>query len=169
MNIIADITSAIILNAGYTSTGVYSILFPTEIILWLAYYNYHSKSKNEKKAYLLSSFFVLLFSSINYLFIQKNIEFNSYTLIPLSLFMFIISYMKLRNAIQEDSFYFNSLLTWALIANILYYGIVIESITAMMVSYKSNIGDARNFLKVNYAGYAVWSMLLCIGCIIKKK
>lgn len=160
INFIVDCIACHLANLGQQTHHVYSIVLNCLIIgYFMIYYkNSHLKS-------LISSFGIIYIvcSIINLVFFQQLKFFNTFTLIPGSLFIFIFTFLLLRNIIIHESFVKSNKLHWLLIANLVYFGLNVQSLAPTLATVAISNKTALAFLQFNYIAYTLWILIMTTG------
>lgn len=167
MNVSADVTADIMDNI-YTKTGiVYNILTPMEKVLTMGIYVLNTKTTRSRWIYAVIAVITLIISTIGFLAYKSVMDLHVITIIASSIFVAAASYYQLRE-LAMDRASFSAVMVGFSLANLIYYTVMISSISSLPLAIEISNDFAKIIGTVNLIGYAMWSLIIFTGIIWKK-
>jgi hypothetical protein len=159
----------VLLNEGIKSNLIYSIWFSVECMIILGFYHYSGFFIKQTKMFFILLFFMVLLFILNMNYFETVNEFQSNSVFLLGLLVFAISYLNLRKLLINNSNSKYELTHWFIIGNVIYFGLLVQSIagTMAMISLKDN-RLSNFFYNLNNVGYSLWGICLTIGIVLHK-
>lgn len=154
-------------NEGYSGL-IYNLLAPIQRVGTLLVYAFNSKLRLEKKVNFVGIVLVVIISLIAAFFYP---EFNRFHRLPYILSGCVVagfSYFHLR-CIILDRASSSPIIAAFCLANFVYLTLMVSSQSAVEFAYKLDPGFGKIIYLGNDIGYALWSVILIIGILWKKK
>lgn len=168
LNITTDTANYLIMHNGVESNIFYNILNPVERVVTLYIYAKNVNDNLNKRKYFLGSAVVLVTYLAGYYNYDTMSTLHDFPNIITGLIVSMLSYFQLRSisigkAGQSRVLFFFGL------ANLIYYTLMISAMSAFPLALKIGYDFASDIIIVNLVGYTLWSVILIIGILWKKK
>lgn len=158
-----------LLNGSIKINLIYSIWFVVECMVILGFYHYSGFFIKQTKIFFTVLFFMVLLFILNMNYFEPVDIFQSNSVFLFGLFVFVISYLNLRKLLINNSNTKYDLTHWFIIGNVIYFGLLVQSIAGTMAMI--NLKDNRLsyfFYNLNNVGYSIWGICLTIGIVMHK-
>lgn len=162
LNVIADFLSNYIGLRGDPSVDVYNVMNPIEHSLTLIIYRAFTKHKKTRSLHLTFAYLILILASVDFAWITKTGQFHYASFLFSGIVVAIFSFLFMRSWIIESGS-FKTFIPWFGIANLLYYTLMVASLSALPKAMDISDQLAKAVLWVNYGAYMLWSIILTIG------
>jgi hypothetical protein len=167
-NVIVDVYTTYLAFNSLNTLPYNNILMLSEGMVIILLYYIHSPFTTGKRILLYLSLIYLIFSIINFVFIQGEDNLNTYSIMPCGLVIAILSYLNIRMFITSETF-FKSLLFWFSVANFIYFIVVIPSLSFLPIANNISYELGASLKVINDTAYILWSLIISIGFICQKK
>jgi hypothetical protein len=168
INVVADLLGSIMAIKYSFNEMVFNISAPIEQVLTLFVYSKAGETRRLVNVHKISITLIILLSLSNYFIIQNPYGFHYYTFIFSGITVAVFSYTQLKFTIQQNVPW-RSVLLWFSGANLIYYSLMVSSVSTMPLAYDISKDLAISIKTVNDVGYIIWSALISVGILWNKK
>jgi hypothetical protein len=167
MNVLADGTSLLLSIHMDQTHFIYNILLPIERILTLSIYARHSTRSLEKKLHWIAMGLVIVLYGFGYWYYKFN-DLHYASAITTGLILALLSYIHLK-AFALDKTKGSVLIAFFALANLVYFTLMVSSISALQVALDISMDFAKTIGMGNLLAYSLWSVILIIGILWKRQ
>lgn len=162
LNFTGDFVGVILLSKGFPNAGLYntSTVIEQVITLWI-YLKYSDSGYVVVKRVLIG--LVIAMALSNTLFTGWNEGFHWETFILSGIIVAVVSYLEFRAIVLTGNI--RNVILWFALANLIYYTLMVPSMSSVPKAYKISEVLSYNLKLVNDAAYIAWSIILSIALL----
>jgi hypothetical protein len=162
-----DLTANYVLGVWGENAFVYNIMTVAEQALILIIYYLSRGNKTRRFSYLAGALLIVLLGFSNKLLPNPPGGFNIETFIFSGILVAIFSYLELRRSVLDLKI--DSIIIWFASANMIYYTLMVSSMSAQPLAQRISMKLAENLKYINDVAYMIWAILIAIGLIWSRK
>jgi len=147
---------------------IYNILLPAERVIILLIYAANELRRDQKQIHYLGIVLVLVITISGAAYYGSVVELHNISNVLSGLVLAALSYLQLRSIAQSTAgqsrvlFYFG-------LANLVYCTLMVSAMSAFPLAMQIDPNFASNIISINLLAYTLWSIILIIGILWKKK
>jgi hypothetical protein len=169
-NVSVDISATYIdVVLSKNTLSLYSIYTAIEFAFILYIFSKINLYKKYQLVIYLSIFFVLVFSIINFKYIQGDKNFNTYTFALGGFLVSLFSYLNIRYSMKIDGLKGSDIMLWFSVANIIFYIGALPVLLSAPIAKEIPDSLGKSLFIIKDVTYSLWSLLIAIGFICQKK
>lgn len=168
LNIVADVSSYLLLASGKGTNMLYNYLIPIERVLTLVVYICNEYRKRNKRLHLLGIFIIIGISVLDAFTKYDNFDFHHLSNVFTGILLAALSYIHLRSVSLNKAgqsvliFYFG-------LANLIYLTLMVCAMSALPLALQISLEMANNVYSINLFGYGAWAVIIILGMLWKKQ
>jgi len=147
---------------------IYNVLAPSERILTLILYTKNSRFRTDKFRYYIGIVLIVLISIISLFYYPNFREMHRGAYVWGGLVVALLSYLHLRSIALDEAGQSQIMFAFSL-ANLVYFTLMISANSAVDLAYELNVEFGKNIYLINDIAFALWSIILIIGILWKRK
>lgn len=165
---IADVIASIVGARGIPNGDIYNVSAPVSKLVTLGIYIATLQTKTMRKYFILGMLPIIALSAWGYIRPGNPGDFHYDVYIISGFVISILSYLYMRQFILHRSNPFTTLF-WFSFANLIYYTLMVSSMSASYAVMPFSQDFAKKLLLGNDIAYSLWSCLITFGIIWNKK
>ncbi len=163
LNITMDLTANYVVGAWGENAFIYNIMTVAEQALILIIYYLSRRNHARRFSYLAGAVLIVLLGTSNKFMPNPPGEFNIETFVFSGILIAVFSYLELRRSVLNLKI--DSIIIWFASANMIYYTLMVSSMSAQPLAQRISMKLAENIKYINDVGYMIWAILIAIGLI----